>query len=222
MNKPIKREWARASDLTDKRFISIKEQLQTIGTDVRKAEKRKIKAITSRAFDMDSPTCHTRQWEWPWAAIQMFEHLSTIKDHKPRLTTLDVGSSFRPFTIYLQQFSDVLAIDDSSYPFLEDFSTLLPKYGASFLPMNAAETNFADGMFDYTFIISMLEHTSRATMDAILAEAQRVTKHLVICTIDKTNAVAHLLPGGVPPEDVLRTPRGKNPVAGFVFKGGSE
>ncbi len=184
--------------------------------------KDELQPETQAAFNLSSIICQTRRWEWPWALQQVLEHADDEERPSEDIKVLDIGSGFRPFTLWLHDFLfNVTAVDNLSWNTKEDLAGLLGRNGINFVNADARDLPFADASFDYSFCISVIEHCEKDVIEQIISEGRRVTKPdgLFIVTVDSCERVEFLLPDEPAPNDIVCTLFGI-PVAGIVFDGG--
>jgi len=199
---------------------SLLKHLEALSGRVLATHNGELQPETQAAFNLSSIICKTRRWEWPWAIRKALDHMyeSGASDD---INVLDIGSGFRPFTIWLRDFLlNVTAVDNLSWNTKENLAGLFEEYGINFVNADATDLPFADGEFDYSFCISVIEHCEEDAIKKIISEGCRVTKPrgLFIVTVDACDKVDFLLPDDPIPEDVIRTNSGA-PVAGIIFTG---
>ena len=215
----LRKQWATKSD--DLVLGSLLEDLKRRSKRALLKHKDELQPETEAAFNLSSIICQTRRWEWPWALKQALEHNDDLMPLR-HIKVLDIGSGFRPFTLWLRDFEfDVTALDDLSWNTKEDLAGLFYGHGVNFVNADARDLPFADASFDHSFCISVVEHCERKDIDKIISEGRRVTRPdgLFIVTVDFCEKVGFLLPDEPAPKNAVRNLFGV-PAAGIVFSGG--
>ena len=215
----LHKQWSTRQDISDDSVLGdLLRDLKRVSVNVLLENGGELQAETQAAFNLSSFICQTRQWEWPWAVRQALNNMGDSRTSKD-IKVLDIGSGFRPFTLWLRDLGfDVTAVDNLSWDTKEDLAGMFSERDINFVNADATDLPFADASFDYSFCISVIEHCEMGVIEQIISEGRRVTKPggLFIVTVDSCEKVKFLLPDEPIPHDVMSTFRG-DPVAGVVF-----